>query len=207
MTDYFEVLEVPRRPWLDPEALRLIFLQKSALVHPDRVHGASAEQQQKAQEQYTILNAAYQALRDPKGRLLHLLALEQGKPPPEVMAIPHETTDLFLEVAGLCQKLDPFLALGQDVTSPLLKVRRFEESQAWVDRIRLVQGKIQEWRARLEWDLKDLNRHWEDSLPTDPAPAESRRLPLARLEQLYQLFSYTSRWSDQLQDRMIRLMG
>ena len=35
MTDYFNLLSEPRRPWLNPEALKQKFLNLSAEVHPD----------------------------------------------------------------------------------------------------------------------------------------------------------------------------
>ena len=58
MTDYFALLNEPRRPWLDPEPLKDKFLALSATVHPDRVHNLGAAERAAAQERYTELNAA-----------------------------------------------------------------------------------------------------------------------------------------------------
>ena len=41
MTDYFALLDEPRRPWLDPEAIRQKFFARSGGVHPDKIHAAS----------------------------------------------------------------------------------------------------------------------------------------------------------------------
>jgi hypothetical protein len=43
MTDCFDLLGEPRRPWLDAEALKSRFLLLSAEAHPDRVHGGTDE--------------------------------------------------------------------------------------------------------------------------------------------------------------------
>jgi hypothetical protein len=40
MTDYFALLQTPRRPWVDAEKLKENFQLLSARVHPDRLHGA-----------------------------------------------------------------------------------------------------------------------------------------------------------------------
>jgi DnaJ-class molecular chaperone len=41
MTDYFELLDQDRKPWLDTELIEQAFLAASTTHHPDRVHEAS----------------------------------------------------------------------------------------------------------------------------------------------------------------------
>jgi len=149
MTDYFQLLQEPRRPWLDPEALRKKFLEISSTVHPDRVHSASDTDKQAANDRYTELNAAYQTLREPKERLLHLLTLETGSKPKEVQAILPGAMDLFLEVAGKCREADLFLAERGRVTSPLLKVQLFEKTQGWVEVLQELLKRIAKEQERL----------------------------------------------------------
>ncbi len=81
MTDYFALLDEPRRPWLEPDSLKARFLALSAQVHPDRLHNAPEAQKQAANEQYAELNSAYRCLREPKERLQHLLELELRSKP------------------------------------------------------------------------------------------------------------------------------
>src|SRR4030095_1763162 len=109
MINYFAVLDEPRRPWLDPEALKAKFHSLSAIFHPDRVHGQSEADRKAAQERYTPLTAAYQCLREMKTRLHHLLELERGAKLQEVQEIPPETMDLFFQVGKLCRETDQFL--------------------------------------------------------------------------------------------------
>src|SRR6185503_437127 len=122
MTDYFALLEEPRRPWLDTESLKKKFLSRSSEVHPDRVHNAAEAEKQMASRHYAELNAAFNCLREPKTRLRHLLELELGTKPEDLQEIPPDLADLFLEVAGLRRQVDGFLAERAKVQSPLLRV-------------------------------------------------------------------------------------
>src|SRR3954470_14391797 len=86
MTDYFALLNEPRRPWIDSESLKAKFHAISGDLHPDRVHAEPESQKREAQNAYTELNAAYRCLGDRKERLFHLLCLELGSKPPDVQA-------------------------------------------------------------------------------------------------------------------------
>src|SRR5580765_7856135 len=109
MTDYFALLGVPRRPWVDEEALKARFLELSAGAHPDRVHEAGADEKQRANARFAEVNAAYTCLREPKSRLAHLFELETGGRPKEVEQILPGTMELFMEVGQLCRQVDAFL--------------------------------------------------------------------------------------------------
>src|SRR4051812_33187546 len=98
MIDNFALLNEPRRPWVDPDALKTKFLALSSEVHPDRVHNAAEVEKQAANQRYSELNAAYNCLREPKDRLQHLLELELGAKPKDIQRIPAGTMDEFFEV-------------------------------------------------------------------------------------------------------------
>ena len=204
MTDYFELFHLARTPSINPDQLKQTFLKHSARVHPDRFHQATPAEKERAHAAYTLFNQAYQCLRNPKDRLLHLIQLESGKPPPEVLSIPHETTDLFMEVGSLCQQTDRFLKDGRLLSSPLLKVAWFQESQARMDSLQGMQDRLNQWKTSLENELASLDPAW-NSAPPIGDPGRSRHLPLTRLEQLYRVLSYASRWSDQLRERHFQL--
>ncbi len=199
MTDCFALLNEPPRPWLDPDALKRKFLAVSAEVHPDRVHTAGDAEKQAAQRRYTELNGAYNCLREPKERLRHLLELECGAKPAELQQIPPDLMDLFLQVSGLCRDADEFLEEKQKVSSPLLKVKMFERGQAVTEKLaalrQTVQGKVDALLA----ELKQIDARWEaERRPESPRRAAT----LARLEELYRLFSYYARWTGQLHERI-----
>jgi DnaJ-domain-containing protein 1 len=200
MTDNFTLLNEPRRPWLDPDSLKRKFLILFAEVHPDRVHNASVEAKQSANQRYSDLNAAYNCLREPKERLQHLLELERGAKPKEVERISSGSMDVFFEVGQLCRHVDVYLAEKARVTSPLLKVQLFEESQEWTDKLNSLQQKINARRDGLISELQTMNRFWESA-----SNAADRQSSLTRLEEIYRLFGYFNRWSQQIQERIVQL--
>jgi len=202
MTDFFALLDLPRRPWLDPDSLKQKFLRLSAEVHPDRVHNAGGPEKLAAQDRYTGLNTAYNCLREPKERLLHLLELERGTKPKDVQNIPPDLMNVFLEVSQLCREIDEFLPEKVAVTSPLLKVPMFERSQAWADKLMALQKRINSWREELIAELKAIDERWN---PDENAAQLNRAATLQRLEELYRLFSYLARWSNQMQERLVQL--
>lgn len=203
MTDYFELLNEPRRPWGDPEALKTKFLALSAQFHPDRFPHCNGAEKEAANQKFAEINTAYQCLRDPKERLQHLLQLELSTPPKEVQRIPPGTTDLFAEVGQMCREAETFLTQKALVTAPLIKVQYFEKGMEWTDRLQALQQKISAGRGHLLEELKSMNDQW-DALPTG-AGDRAQRLPLERLEQVYRTLSYIGRWTEQIQERILQL--
>src|SRR5277367_1619702 len=148
MPDNFALLNEPRRPWLDADLLKQKFLALASDAHPDRVHNASESEKAKVTSSYTQLNAAYNCLAEPKLRLLHLLELELGTKPKDIQQIPPALADLFAEVAANCRNTDVFLAEKGKVTSPLLQIQLFERGQDWVEKLNLLQRKLNELCAK-----------------------------------------------------------
>jgi len=200
VTDCFVLLNEPRRPWLDPDSLKQKFLALSSSVHPDRIHNPSEPEKVEATHRYTELNAAYHCLLEPKQRLLHLLQLELGTKPKDIQQIPTALADLFAEVATVCKNTDNFLAEKSKVTSPLLQVQFFERAQEWVERLRAFQAKLIQLHDGLTNELKSLDASWMAK-----SQAGERTVLLNQLEELYRLFSYLNRWSNQIQERIVQL--
>ena len=204
MNDAFALLSEPRRPWLDAEALKQKFIQLSGEVHPDRTHNAPEAEKQQTNQRYAELNAAYNTLREPRDRLLHLLELESGAKPSDIQRIPPGTMDLFVEVGQLCRDVDTFQAERKNVTSPLLKVQMFERGMEWTDKLQALQQRINAKRDELTSELQQMNVIWESG-PAIGSPQRAAALPLERLEQIYRVFSYIARWTEQVQERVVQL--
>ena len=202
--DSFALLDEERLPWLDIEELKDRFITLSSEVHPDRTHTACEEQKTAANQRYAELNAAYNCLREPKERLLHLLELELGERPKDVQRIPPGTMDLFVEVGQTCRDADAFLGERAKAESPLKKVALFEQGMEWIDKLNALQQRINGKRDELEVELKNLNPVWQ-AAPGFGAPGRREALPLERLEQLYRVFSYIARWTEQIQERVVQL--
>ncbi len=197
MTDFFALLDEPRRPWLEPEPLKQKFLALSATVHPDRVHNLGEAERAAAQERYTEVNAAYNCLREPKERAHHLLQLELGELPKDVQRIPSELMDLSLEVGQRCREADLFLAEKAKATSPLLQVKMFERGNELADKLQPLRQRVDALKEGLNGELKQIDDAWQGG--------GSRSELLKRLEELYRLFGYFNRWQSQLQERSVRL--
>jgi len=204
MPDCFAVFDEPRRPWIDPEALKQKYLARSAEAHPDRVHHGSQAERQSAQQRYTELNSAYQCLRDPKERLRHFLELERGAKPAEVQNVPPDLMNLFMEVSGLCREADSFLTEKARVSSPLLLVPLFERGHQYLQKVSGLIAEIGSRREQLLTELKAIDDDWA-AMSDRGAPACGATLP--RLEELYRLFGYYARWTSQLAERQLSLSG
>jgi len=121
-----------------------------------------------------------------------------------VQRIPRGATDLFVEVARIGRSVDGFLAERRRISSPLLKVKSFEQAMTWTDRLETLRRTVEARRAELVATLPGFNAAWE----TAPPPGDPKRpsaLPLARIEELYRALSFVTRWSEQLQERLVQL--
>lgn len=94
MTDYFALLQQPRRPWLEPAELKQCYHDLARRTQIDHQ-----------------TNRAYRILLDPKSRLEHLLALEAPAPERSAQQVPPELADLFMQIA-------PLLNPGSGVKNP-----------------------------------------------------------------------------------------
>lgn len=75
MSDYFALFDLPRRYAVDRNTLEDRYLQRAAVVHPDRFSQAASSERRKAMEASAELNAAYRTLRDPVQRAEYLVRL------------------------------------------------------------------------------------------------------------------------------------
>lgn len=204
MVDYFSLMAEPQRPWLDPKPLKARFLQLSSEAHPDRFHTAPKDEQDTANERYTELNAAHNCLSDLKKRLRHLIELELGSQPEVVRQVPGETMDLFMKVGQLTRDTDAFLKEKDQTQSPLLKAQLFETGMQWTDRLQTLQAEINAELAALTDAIRNLNPVWE-SAPEIGHPDRLAALPMQRIEEIYRAVSHLSRWTQQLQERIVRI--
>ena len=187
MTDAFALLDEPRQPWLEVEALKTKFLTRSAATHPDKF--TDPAEKETAQARFAELNTAHETLRDPKRRLQHLLTLERGRKPDEVHDILPATADLFQQVGQLLRDLAPFLAQREAETSPLLKAQTYPKALDWLEQVTTLQKTLTQSLQHLDTQLQSLNKNWTPET----------------LEPLFHQYSYLQKWREQLNDRAMRL--
>ncbi|MGC3957642.1 MAG: hypothetical protein QM813_06745 [Verrucomicrobiota bacterium] len=195
MTDNFALLNEPRRPWLDAEALKAKFFARSAAAHPDRVHQSSEADKLAATQSYTELNAAYNCLRDPRHRLRHLLELELGAKPSDLTNIPDDLMELFFSLGKVFREVDALLVEKAKATSPLLQVQFFERGQDRVEQLGGLREKILGCRDVLVAELQAVDVGWETATPK----------PTDALLRLWRLWSFYDRWLAQIQERVVQL--
>jgi hypothetical protein len=202
--DNFALLQEARRPWIDPDLLKAAFLRLAARVHPDKIHEAGEDDKLAANQHYAELNAAYHCLVEPKERLRHMLELESEAPAKDIQNLPPGTMELLVKIGQICRDTDLFLKARSTTTSPLLKAQMFETGLGWTDKLNQLRQQIELRRNELLAELKEMNAAW-DSAPPPGSPGRAAALPLERLEQVYRIFSYMARWTEQIQERLVQL--
>jgi molecular chaperone HscB len=76
VTDYYELLGIPRSLNLSLDALQQRYCELSRQLHPDRFMQKPEAERQRALDMSSALNDAYRTLKDPIKRALYLLTLE-----------------------------------------------------------------------------------------------------------------------------------
>jgi len=189
MTDYFALLDEPRRPWLEPDELKQKYHRLTLAAHPDTRDESTPE------DSFTELSRGYRTLSDPRQRLLHLLKLEGYAPAADAKALPADLDDLFLNVGLLNQQIDlvarrladATTSLGKSMLTPeLLKVQTGVQDQ--LDRLR---GIYDDQLRRLQ----SLNDTW----------ISDQTRTLSQVASVYGHITYLSRWIDQLQEKRVQL--
>jgi len=201
MTDYFAVLDEPRRPWIEPEQLKSKFLVRSGKVHPDRMHALEQEEQQAASRRFAELNAAFNTLKDPLKRVRHLLELQQVHRSSGAQEITSDLADLFIEIARLLREANSFLSEKAKASSPMLRVQRFERSQEWTERLREMQRQLEGRQDALLNELKHLDTDWTQAHES----LASRERLLLGLDTIQRRLGFYVRWNAQLQEAIVQL--
>ena len=76
MTDYYELVGIPRSLNLSLEALQQRYYELSRQLHPDRFMQKPEAERQRALDMSSALNDAYRTLKDPIKRAQYLLSQE-----------------------------------------------------------------------------------------------------------------------------------
>lgn len=97
----------PDNGWsIDLSALKATWRKMQALSHPDRMGGKSDEEQGIAAEQSSLLNRAYEVLRDPLSRAHYLLEQKGGSEAAPGEADSLEDPELLMKVMELREELE-----------------------------------------------------------------------------------------------------
>jgi len=148
-TDYFFMLGLPRRLWLDMGTLEQKFLELSWKLHPDNFVNATTEEREISLTRSSELNDAYRTLRDPISRVEYLLAIEGTRK--EGQTKQQAPPELLEEVFGLNESLDELReakAAGSDVGA--LRQRLGTAEQGFKQKMKEIDDELQ--LAARKWD-------------------------------------------------------
>ncbi|MDH5766460.1 MAG: Fe-S protein assembly co-chaperone HscB, partial [Gammaproteobacteria bacterium] len=74
--NYFEIFETPVIYDIDIKNISHIFLQLQKAVHPDRFAHGSDQEKRIAMQQTSLINQAFQTLKEPVSRAQYMLKLQ-----------------------------------------------------------------------------------------------------------------------------------
>jgi hypothetical protein len=183
MTDFFAVLRVPARPWLDPDALRDVYVRLSEALH----------RQAGSQDELVALNRAFQVLNNPATRVEHLLSVTGVES--NAREIAPVMGEFFGRVAGCLQEADRLLGEISVQTSALaraLQVQRVHALQADLDNLA---HELAAQEARRLETLRELDQAW---------PHHSADTCKA-LAQVAVDLTFLQKWQGQIRERLLRM--
>ncbi|PTY01936.1 hypothetical protein DB346_10830 [Verrucomicrobia bacterium LW23] len=192
----FAVFGLEPRPLLDQDALKEQFARATAENHPDRFAHLPEAEKVVAEARYTAINRAFQTLRDSKERLLHLFELDTGAKPRDIMRIPPGTMDLFVEIGQACQAADTYFKDKAEAFGALAKAKLAKTGIELLQKLQALANKVNEWEKGLDAEMAALDARW---IAGDHQSAA--------LETLYRKFSYSARWKQQLDERIVTLFA
>lgn len=160
-TDYFALFGLPRKLWIEMDALEEKFLQLSWKVHPDNFVNATEHERESALRRSSDLNDAYRALRDPIARVEYLLELEgKRKEGEQKQQAPPELLEEVFELNESLDELREAKAAGGDLGSLKSRLEIAEASfQKKLDEVDTqLQTAARQWDAAVEAKASDTDR-------------------------------------------------
>jgi len=173
--DYFALLEMPRKLWIEMDGLEKKFLQLSWKLHPDNFVNATERERELSLEQSSQLNDAYRLLRDPVARVEYLLELEGTRKEGEhKQQAPPELLEEVFELNESLDELREVKVSGGDLGTLRARLESAEKN-------------FQEKLGEVDAQLQAAAREWDNALDGD---AVKREKIMAKLNELLNRRSY-----------------
>src|SRR5277367_384814 len=148
-SDYFALLELPRKLWIEMSALEQKFLQLSWKLHPDNFVNASEAEREASLRRSSDLNDAYRTLREPVTRVEYLLSIEGARKEGEhKQQAPPELLEEVFELNESLDELREAKTEGGDLAA--LKVRLANAEQTFQEKLAEVDAEL--FQAETQWD-------------------------------------------------------
>jgi molecular chaperone HscB len=159
--DYFAIFGLPRKLWIEMNALEQKYLQLSWKLHPDNFVNATEEERELSLRRSSELNDAYRTLQDPVDRVEYLLGLENMRKEGEhKQQAPPELLEEVFELNESLDELREAKSAGDDLAALKSRLeaaeKNFGEKLAEVDA--QLQATAREWDAAVDADSDDPTR-------------------------------------------------
>lgn len=162
--DFFSLLEAERRPSVNLENLKDVFLRMSEQIHPDKHYSATPEDKETVMQYSSLLNKAYSTLKDPKERIKYLISLETDKETPVSGKASAETMEFFIEASDVCNEADALIKKGgsadlkkRELRQSLQELKK-ESQNRWGRVLKEIDTLDAEWMATPHGERKTLVR-------------------------------------------------
>jgi molecular chaperone HscB len=176
-TDYFALFGMPRKLWIEMNALEQKFLQLSWKLHPDNFVNATETERELSLKRSSELNDAYRVLRDPVARVEYLLGLENMRKEGEhKQQAPPELLEEVFELNESLDELREAKSSGADLAA--LKSRLESAEKNFGEKLSEVDARLQE-TAQI----------WDSSVDAN-ADEGARKKIMTRLNELLNRRSY-----------------
>jgi DnaJ-domain-containing protein 1 len=176
MNNFFKLLDVEQATTIDLEILADHHQKLAAKYHPD-----NSESNQDDSD-YRLINTAYQTLKSPSKRLVHLMELD-GVHYEKRGTVSDHLMDLFMSTAQTLQDTDAFLRKKSTTTSALAMALLEAESQQLQERI-----------------SKQI-----DSVETETSSTLAKATLTEQLSNVARDLAFLEKWQAQLKQRYARL--
>ena len=149
MMDYFAIFGLPRKLWIEMDALEQKFLQLSWKLHPDNFVNASEQERELSLRRSSELNDAYRTLRDPVARVEYLLAIENTRKEGEhKQQAPPELLEEVFELNESLDELREARSSGSDLAA--LKSRLESAEKNFGEKLGEIDAELHE--TACDWD-------------------------------------------------------
>jgi len=170
--DYFELFSLPQGFDLDQASLTARFQELQRLLHPDRFASASEQERRFSMQGATLVNEAFQMLKDPLTRATYLLSLHgielnnerdtqmdgaflmQQMELREALDEVRDSSDPLQTVADILDEIGDSITAGFAALAVVLKAQQWPESREWVRKLQFLR-KLRESAVALELALED----------------------------------------------------
>jgi len=171
-SDYFAIFGLPRKLWIEMNALEQKFLQLSWKLHPDNFVNATETERELSLKRSSELNDAYRTLRDPVARVEYLLGLENMRKEGEhKQQAPPELLEEVFELNESLDELREAKSAGDDLA-------------ALKPRLESAEKNFQEKLVEVDSQLQTTARDWDAAADANADDAVRKRLMSRMNEQL-----------------------